>query len=515
MKLAELIAGMPVRAVTGDPQVEITGISYDSRETRPGHLFFSMARDAVRNRANIDDALNRGARAVVVDGSGGWKGEARLAASVPLGTLIDAPQPRHLMGVAAARFFGAPSERVKVVGITGTSGKTTTTYLLRSIFAAAGRPSGILGTIGIFIRDQKIYHGLTTPEAVDFEASLAQMERERVHDAFAEISSIGIAEGRVDALNFSACLFTNLGRDHLDYHGDIESYFAAKLRLFSEILPRTTQPNPIALANGDDPFGRRILAATESSKIRKISFGLDPSNDVHPLRIETGINGIHGTISALGREIEIDSPLLGEFYLRNILGASAVSVASGIDGPAVAEGVRRCSGAPGRMEAVPARAGITVLVDYAHKPDALEAVLGTLRPLTRGRLVCVFGCGGDRDRGKRPLMGEIAGRLANLAILTSDNPRTEDPRKIIADVEAGLKSAGLVSIGEAAANNSAGYIVEPDRRGAIAIALRLARPDDVIVIAGKGHEDYQLVGDRVLKFDDRAVVRELVSELGL
>ncbi len=192
-----------------------------------------------------------------------------------------------------------------------------------------------------------------------------------------------------------------------------------------------------------------------------------------------------------------------------------MSVASGIEGPAVAEGVRRCSGAPGRLEAVRARDGVTVLVDYAHKPDALAAVLGTLRPLTGGRLICVFGCGGDRDRGKRPVMGGIAARLANLAILTSDNPRTEDPRKIIADVEAGLKSAGLTSVGEAAANNSAGYIVEPDRRGAIAIALRLARPDDVIVIAGKGHEDYQLVGNLVLKFDDRAVVRELVSELGL
>jgi UDP-N-acetylmuramoyl-L-alanyl-D-glutamate--2,6-diaminopimelate ligase len=512
MKLAELIAGAAVRAIEGDPEVEITAISYDSRETRPGHLFFALARDAARKRANIDDALNRGARAVVVDGGWGEQGETRLAASVPKCTLIDAPQPRLLMGVAAARFFGAPSERVKVVGITGTSGKTTTTYLLRSIFEAAGRPSGIIGTIGIFVREQKIYHGLTTPEAVDFEASLAQMEREDVHDAFAEVSSIGIAEGRVDALSFRACLFTNLGRDHLDYHGTIENYFAAKLRLFTEILPKSTHRDPIAVVNGDDPYGRRVLEATKSSKIRRISFGLDRSLDVHPLRVETGIDGIHGTISVLGKTIEIDSPLLGEFYLRNILGASAVSVASGIDGSAVADGVRRCSGAPGRMEAVPARDGVTVLVDYAHKPDALEAVLSTLRPLTRGRLVCVFGCGGDRDRGKRPVMGEIAGRLANLAILTSDNPRTEDPLKIIADVEAGLKSAGLTRIEQARANDSAGYLVEPDRRGAIAIALRLARVGDVLVIAGKGHEDYQLVGNKVLNFDDRAVVRELASE---
>ncbi len=508
-----------MRAIEGDPEVEITGLSYDSREVKPGHWFFSLARDPARNRANIEDALNRGARAVAVDEGAAGKGEARLAVNVPAatrpaGTMVDAPQPRLLMGVAAARFFGAPSKRVNLVGITGTSGKTTTTYLLRSIFEAAGRPTGIIGTIGIFVREEKTYHGLTTPESVDFESSLARMDREGVHDAFAEVSSIGIAEGRVDALNFSAGLFTNLGRDHLDYHGTIENYFAAKLRLFTEILPRSKHREPFAVVNGDDPYGRRILEATESSKIRKISFGLDRSNDAHPIHIATGINGIHGKVSVLGREIAIDSPLLGEFYLRNILGACALAVASGIDGAAVAEGVRRCTGAPGRMEAVPARAGVTVLVDYAHKPDALEAVLTTLRPLTHGRLVCVFGCGGDRDRGKRPLMGELAGRLANLAILTSDNPRTEDPLKIIAEVEAGLTSAGLIRIEEARANDSTGYLVEPDRRGAIAIALRLARPGDVVLIAGKGHEDYQLVGNRVLKFDDRAVVRELASELG-
>ena len=284
------------------------------------------------------------------------------------------------MGVAAARFFGAASTRVNLIGVTGTSGKTTTTYLLRSIFEAAGRPSGIIGTIGIFVRDRPIYHGLTTPESVDFESSLAQMEREGVHDAFAEVSSIGIAEGRVDALNFRACVFTNLGRDHLDYHGNLENYFAAKLRLFTEILPKSSHREPLAVVNGDDPYGRRILAETQVAKSAKSVSVSIPSLDAHPLKIETGIDGIHGTISVLGREIAIDSPMLGEFYLRNILGASALSVASGIEGPAVAEGVRRCSGAPGRMEAVRARDGVTVLVDYAHKPDALAAVLDHAAP---------------------------------------------------------------------------------------------------------------------------------------
>src|ERR1700683_4449432 len=412
---------------------------------------------------------------------------------------------------AARPLYRPPSERVNLVGIPGTSGKTTTTYLLRSIFEAAGRPAGIIGTIGTFIGDKKIYSGLTTPESVDIEAALARMDNEGVRDAFTEVSSIGIAEGRVDALSFCACLFTNLGRDHLDYHGSIENYFAAKLRLFTEILPKSSHRDPIAVVNGDDPYGRRILAET---KVRKITFGLDHSLDVHPAKVETGVSGIRGVISALGREIEIDSPLLGEIYLLNILGASAVSVALGIDAAAVADGVRRCTGAPGRMEAVPACDGVTVLVDYAHKPDALEAVLTTIRKMAGARGICVFGCGGDRDRGKRPVMGEIAGRLAPLPILTSDNPRTEDPMAIIAEVEAGLIRAGLARIDETQANNARSYMVEPDRRAAIAIALRLSRPGDIVLIAGKGHEDYQLVGNRVLKFDDRAVVRELASELG-
>jgi UDP-N-acetylmuramoyl-L-alanyl-D-glutamate--2,6-diaminopimelate ligase len=416
------------------------------------------------------------------------------------------------MGVAASRFYRAASERVSLIGITGTSGKTTTTYLLRSIFEAAGRPSGIIGTVGTFIGETKIYSGLTTPESVDIEAALAQMDHEGVRDAFAEVSSIGIAEGRVDALNFRACLFTNLGRDHLDYHGSIENYFAAKLRLFTEILPKSSHADRVAVVHADDSFGRRIL---EMSPVRKITFGLDRSLDVHPVRVETGVAGIRGVISALGREIEIDSPLLGEIYLLNILGASAVSVALGIDAAVVADGVRRCTGAPGRMEAVPARAGVTVLVDYAHKPDALEAVLKTICKMARARVICVFGCGGDRDRGKRPVMGEIAGGLATLPILTSDNPRTEDPMAIIGQVEAGLIRAGLARLDESRAGDVSGYIVEPDRRAAIAIALRLSRPGDIILIAGKGHEDYQLVGNRVLKFDDRAVVRELASELGL
>jgi UDP-N-acetylmuramoyl-L-alanyl-D-glutamate--2,6-diaminopimelate ligase len=508
VKLGELLNGLDVRRIDGDLNVEITGLSYDSRQTRPGHLYFSTARDPKRNRANIDDALNRGARAVVV---AGWDG----GLARPAVTLVECERPRILMGAAASRFFGAPSERLDLIGITGTSGKTTTSYILASIFEAAGMPAGIIGTIGIFIGAKKIYSGLTTPESIDFESALAAMEREGVRHVAAEVSSIGIAEGRVDAVSFRACIFTNLGRDHLDYHATMEDYFAAKLRLFTEILPRSRRESTVAVVRGDDPFGRRVL---ESVKGSKISFGMDRSLDVYPEKFDASLSGIRATLSVLGKKIEIDSPLVGEINLLNILGASALSAALGIESEAVADGVRRCPGAPGRLEAIQAIPGVTVLVDYAHKPDALEAVLTTLRRIGARRIICVFGCGGDRDRGKRPIMGEIAGRLADLPVLTSDNPRSEEPMAIIAGVEQGLIAAGRVKIADpkklALASIGGGYIVEPDRRAAIAIALRIAAAGDAVLIAGKGHEDYQLVAGRVLPFDDRVVVRELAAELG-
>ncbi len=507
MKLAELIAGVAVKRVAGSIEDEIAGLGYDSRKVKQGDLFFSTARDEQQNRANLEDAFKRGARAAVVRG---WDGEAAR----PAFTLIECENPRAAMGLAASRFFDAPSRNLDLIGVTGTSGKTTTTYLLASIFEAAGISSGIIGTIGIFAGGRKLYSGLTTPEAVDFESALAGMNHDGARSVAAEISSIGLDQRRVDELSFRACVFTNLGRDHLDYHETIENYFAAKLRLFTEILPRSTHKDAFAVVRGDDQFGQRVLQAIEGTARRKLSFGFDRALDVHPESFTAGIDGIRATINAAGRTFEIQSPMIGDINLLNILGASAVSVALGIETDAVADGVRRCPGAPGRLESVDGPAGVKVLVDYAHKPDALEAVLNALRALSPRRLVCVFGCGGDRDRGKRPLMGAIAGRLADTAILTSDNPRTEDPLRIIAEVEAGLLQCGLGRIDEGkVASGTGGYLVEPDRRAAIALALRIAAAGDLVVIAGKGHEDYQLVAGRRLDFDDRAVVREIAAEM--
>ncbi len=336
LRLGDLVAGQAVNGIDGDLEAEITRLSYDSRQTQPGDFFFSLARDAAISRAHVEDALSRGARAVAVRGGVG-------AATRPATTVVECERPRRLMGAAASRFYAAPSERLDLIGITGTSGKTTTAYLLASIFEAAGEPPAIIGTVGAFVAGRRIYSGLTTPESIDFERALSDAERAGARHVAAEVSSIGIEEGRVDQLNFRAAIFTNLGRDHLDYHGTIENYFAAKLRLFTHILPRSRRVPPVAIARGDDPFGQRVLRAVSGEKL---SFGFDRSLDVHPISFTTGIDGIRATVSALGRKIEVSSPLLGEIYLLNIMGAIAVSVALGIELAAVVEGVRRCPGPP-------------------------------------------------------------------------------------------------------------------------------------------------------------------------
>jgi UDP-N-acetylmuramoyl-L-alanyl-D-glutamate--2,6-diaminopimelate ligase len=513
MTLAELTAGTDIRRVIGSTAGEIAGLAYDSRQVMPGDLFFSTARDPAAAREYSNQALNRGARAVVVKNSDGvavrsWKDDDTARSA---GTILECDQPRRLMGVVASRFFGAPSRQLDLVGITGTSGKTTTAYLLRSIFEAAGRRAGMIGTIGTFAADRKLASGLTTPESIDFEAALASMRTEGIDAVAAEISSIGLEEHRVDELSFRAAVFTNLGRDHLDYHGTPEKYFAAKQRLFVEILPHSSHDSAVAVINTDDPYGRTLAA---SIKLRQISFGLGKNAEVRAVDATFGSSGIKATIDSSGRRFEITSSLLGEINLRNILGASALSVALGIETDAVVEGVRRCPGAPGRLEAVPGPAGVKVLIDYAHKPEALQAVLETLRSLRPKRLFCVFGCGGDRDRGKRPLMGEIAGRTADLVIVTSDNPRSEEPRAIITEIEHGLRTTQLIPVSEGQLRTAAaGYLIEPDRRGAIALALRSAQPGDLVLIAGKGHEDYQLIGNTRLEFDDATVVRELTAAI--
>jgi UDP-N-acetylmuramoyl-L-alanyl-D-glutamate--2,6-diaminopimelate ligase len=495
MNLSELVAGLPCE-IRG-PEVEVAGLSYDSRRAGEGDLFFALARDRRQALEYSQQALRRGARALVWERGG--------VGARPAATLVECAGVRRLMASVAARFFNWPSRDLDLIGVTGTSGKTTTTYLLAAIGAAAGERVGVIGSVGITTPGGRIESELTTPEAIDLEAALARMREEGVSRVAAEISSIGLSQGRAEELDFRAALFTNLGRDHLDYHASLEDYFAAKLHLF-ELLTATCRPDPVVVAPLDS-WGERVLALAPG---RKLSFALSAPADVYPCEAKLSASGIEAVIQVPGRRLAISSPLLGQFNLLNILGAVAMSVALGIKDEAVVEGVRRCPGAPGRMEIVARPQGALVVVDYAHKPDALSAVLQALRALAPRRLLCVFGCGGDRDRGKRPLMGEIAARLADLPILTSDNPRTEDPLAIIAQVETGLRAGGRRHV--AYATGGADYLVEPDRRAAIALGLTYLQPGDILVVAGKGHEDYQLVGHTKLPFDDRAVVKELLAQ---
>jgi len=507
VKLRELIDGLEIVRVQGDFDVEVAGLTYDSRRVSEGDLFFALARNLEQRRQHVNEALSRGAHAVVTET--GWGGKVRPAA-----TVVECSEPRLVMASVASRFFRAPSQRLELIGVTGTAGKTTTCFLLRSIFEAAGFSAGIIGTLGAFAGAKRIYEGLTTPEAIDFESQLATMEQLGIRWVAAEISSIGLAQHRADALHFRAAVFTNLGRDHLDFHGTLENYFAAKLKLFTEILPRTSKSDPVVVVRGDDPFGKRILDAVG---VRKVSFGFDATCDVRALNFEADRANLRAEVVAFGKKLTVISPLLGEVNLPNVLAAIATSLALGIPHEAVLEGIRRCSGAPGRMEIVPNASNLTIVVDYAHKPNSLEVVLKSLRRLTKGRVLCVFGCGGERDAGKRPIMGEIAGRFADITIITSDNPRGEDPLAIIHQIESGIAQLGLPRLSNPAdiARTQKGYFVEPDRRSAIEHAILNAWAGDVVLIAGKGHETYQLIGNRKLSFDDREVVRQVLKKNGL
>jgi UDP-N-acetylmuramoyl-L-alanyl-D-glutamate--2,6-diaminopimelate ligase len=419
------------------------------------------------------------------------------------------------MGIWAARFFNHPSRRLALVGVTGTNGKTTVTYLLEAMAAAAGMATGVIGTINYRYRDRTFPAPQTTPESIDLQRLLAEMVGQETRCVVMEASSHALALERVRGLDFDGALFTNLTRDHLDFHPDMRHYFQSKSRLFTDYLRESTKPRKFAVIYGDDPSGKELLRAAPAPGVEAISYGRSPQWDVHPLEIQADLGGLRGKIRTQKGAIEFSSRLIGQPNLENILGAAGAACALGVPAAAIQEGIARVDSVPGRLERIANGLGITVLVDYAHTPDAREKMLATLRPLTAGRLIVAFGCGGDRDRGKRPLMGEIAGRLADLVVLTSDNPRSEDPVAILAEIKEGVQKTAIRKL--AAANPSLldklekserAYCVEPDRHAALRLALASARPGDLVLIAGKGHEDYQILGPRRIHFDDREVARE-------
>ncbi len=474
-RLAHGVEG--ARLTGGDPA--IGGITHDSRRVEPGHLFVAIPGLRHDGSAFVADALARGAVAVAAE-----------APPRPGCAWLQVPDARAALAGLARSFFGAPDAALTMAGITGTNGKTTTALLLAAACDAAGMPAGVLGTLGARTGAAERPGILTTPEAPDLYAALSEMRTAGRRAAVLEVSSHALALKRVDGMKFDVAVFTNLTRDHLDFHKNMDQYFAAKARLFAGLPPHAAMA-----VNLDDPFGTRLLSP---SRTRVVTYGRATRADILPLRIESNASGLHLQVQTPAGTVRVASPLVGRPNLYNILAARAAAHALGLDLEQAAAGIATVDRIPGRAERVDEGQPFTVLVDYAHTDDALVNILEVARELTAGRVIAVFGCGGDRDRTKRPLMGAAAARLADVAILTSDNPRSEDPAAIIAEVEAGFADP----------RSRARRMVEPDRAAAIAMAVEEAAPGDLVLIAGKGHETHQILAHGRIPFDDREVARK-------
>ena len=469
--LSELVEDVPHVQVRGDASIPISGLRYRSGEAADGSLFFCIPGGRFDGHDFAADAVSRGASALVLER---WLPVDAVQALVP--------SVREAMGPVSAAFHGRPAERMTMVGVTGTNGKTTTTFLLESVFHAAGEVPGVIGTTGVWIDGRHVPFPRTTPEAPDLQGLLAEMADAGVSAAAMEVSSHGLHQHRVDGIRYRVAIFTNLTQDHLDYHASMEEYFEAKARLFTPAFADH------AVVNADSAEGRRLLDAG----LTTTTYGLDPGADVRATDVVTTRDGLSFRVG----DVEVRSSLRGSFNVENCLAVLATARVIGIADDVTARGIEAVGGVPGRVEAVEAGQDFLVMVDYAHSPDSVENVLRAARPLATGRLIVVLGCGGDRDRAKRPLMGRAATSLADLTVVTSDNPRSEDPMEIIAEIEPGAKEGGGT------------YVVEPDRRSAIGLAVSQARKGDVVVIAGKGHETYQELADRTIEFDDRKVASE-------
>ena len=462
----------------------VSGVTLDSRAVAAGDLYVALPGSRVHGAAFCADAVAAGAVAILTDPDG----KARAAATgVPVFVLAD---PRGKLGEIACWVYGNPSGRMTVIGVTGTSGKTTSTYLLESGLRQAGHRTGLIGGVESRIGSERLPSSLTTPEAPDLQALFAVMAERGVTAAAMEVSSHSLALGRVAGTSFDVAVFTNLSQDHLDFHADMEDYFRAKASLF--------MPPQIGVVNIDDKYGRR-LASSALVPITTFSAGGRDEADWRAVDVRSGADGsTFRVIGPGGVEADVSVGLAGGFNVANALGAVVALVEAGVGLDDAVAGVAACPGVPGRLERVPGTVpGVNAFVDYSHKPGAVEAVLRSLRAVTQGNLIIVLGCGGDRDRAKRPMMGAAAASLADVAILTSDNPRSEDPLAILAAMLDGVLGVPVTERGR--------VIIEPDRAAAIEQAVALAAPGDVIVVAGKGHESGQYVAGSVLPFDDRQV----------
>jgi len=476
------------RALEGrSDRLTVSAVAYDSRRVHDGAVFVALRGQKADGAAFAVQAVSRGAVAIVAET------ERPHGITVPWLRTADA---RLALALLADRFYDHPSRRMKVIGVTGTNGKTTTAYLLASVLDAAGLAAGVMGTVSYRVGREEREAARTTPEAPDVQQLLAEMIDAGCRSAVMEVSSHALALKRVDGLRFAAAIFTNLTRDHLDFHPDMESYFAAKRRLF-EML----EGDAPAVVNADDPRAASLLAACR----RAVTYGISQPADVTPGPVRLALEGLALDVRTPKGNVGITSRLVGRPNVYNILAATAAAVALDLPLDAVALGVQALPGVPGRFEVVSSPADdVTVVVDYAHTDDALRNLLETARPLAARRLITVFGCGGDRDRTKRPLMGMVASRLSDVVIVTSDNPRSEDPARIIEEIRRGIAPGTQ-------GGRCTDVVAEVDRAEAIERAVSMAGAGDLVLVAGKGHEKYQQIGDRVLPFDDVAVAREALA----
>lgn len=485
---AELFKGLPC-TIIGNPDEEVRGLAYSSNRVQPGDAFFCIVGTKVDGHSFAQDAIDRGAKVLVVER------KVYLADATDV-TEVIVSDSRKAMARIASRFHDNPSESFSLVGITGTNGKTTTTYLVEHIASVAGMKTGVIGTVGVRVGDEQRKSSHTTPESIDLQALFGEMRDEGCDMVAMEVSSHALDLERTWGSRFTVTAFSNLTQDHLDYHRTFEAYFEAKARLFSPDYPAKR------VICVDDEWGRELLRRCAVRDEDIITCGFSRSAQIHPQKVEYFTTHTHLQVEVRGSRYELDYPLVGRFNVSNVMMALGIGIQLGISPDVVVAALDDAPQVPGRLQRVKVEDdhGISAFVDYAHTPDALQKAVGAVKALTEGRTIVVFGCGGDRDAAKRPLMGRAA-LEADYAVVTSDNPRTEDPLAIIEDILGGMAEA-----------DSPRYAVEPDRRKAIALALSLAQPGDSILIAGKGHEDYQLVGDKVLSFDDVKVAAE---EFGL
>jgi UDP-N-acetylmuramoyl-L-alanyl-D-glutamate--2,6-diaminopimelate ligase len=504
MRLKDFLTLQKLEQAEGDLDQEVAGLVYDSRRVAKGDVFFAVPGEHADGHQFVNRAIEHGAIAAVVTDT------AKVRPGV---TFVRVHDVRATMGLWAAHFYGQPGRRVKIVGVTGTNGKTTTTYLIESIFASAGLEPGVIGTINYRYGGTEMPAHHTTPESLDLHALMAEMAHGGSRSIVMEVSSHALVQERVRGVDFDVGVFTNLSRDHLDYHTNMDDYFVAKSSLFTDYLPASSKSTKAAVINGDDARGRELLSKAQRAGLTTWSYGSGEDWDIKPLEVHQDVSGQSGKLKVKDSVIEFSSELIGAANLDNILAAVGVGFALRIPPTAIVGGIKKLRSVPGRLQRIENSRGVVVLVDYAHTPDALEKTLGAVRPLTEAKVLTVFGCGGDRDRGKRPLMGEIAARLSDLVVLTSDNPRSEDPVRILQEIEAGIQNIGVSKVDAQAPNvhRVHGYGVEADRRKAIGLALSWAQPGDVVVIAGKGHENYQILGKQKIHFDDREVAREILS----